>query len=155
MEGVSGVASLFAEPCREFLGALGIKGGATGADGEGLKTALSWALAALVLYLVLSAALRLLAALAGRVLWLAKLGLFLLGCAYVVATCQDEGRRSALLLGLLALYLLVGRVGLPFPGGDRRDARLEAKVSSLERQVEEMKRTAGRRKRGSYDYDYD
>ncbi|XP_041029966.1 transmembrane protein 109 [Carcharodon carcharias] len=155
MNGTSAIASLLTELCSDLLDTLGIKDGELGTDREALGRALSWALAALLIYLALSAALHLLTYLAGRLLWLAKLGLFFTAAAYVVATCEDEKRRNALLLGLGALYLLLGRLGLPFLGGwakaDRRQHHLENKISSLEQQLAEVERRVHHR--NLYDYD--
>ncbi|XP_078393025.1 voltage-gated monoatomic cation channel TMEM109 [Cetorhinus maximus] len=154
LNGTSAIASLLTELCSDLLDALGIKGGELETDGEALGRALSWALAALLIYLALSTALHLLAHLAGRLLWLAKLGLFFTAAACVVATCEDEKRRNALLLGLGAFYLLLGRLGLPFLGGwgraDQRQHRLENKISSLEQQLAEVERRVHHR--SLYDY---
>ncbi|XP_067915968.1 voltage-gated monoatomic cation channel TMEM109-like [Heterodontus francisci] len=155
IDGTSALASLFTESCSDLLDYLGIKGGELGMDREALGTAMSWALTALLIYLILSTALRLLATLAGRLLWLVKLGLFFLACAYVLATCEDEKRRNALLLGLAALYLLLGRLELPLLGGwgraDQHQHRLESKIKALEQQLAEVEHKINHRK--LYDYD--
>ncbi|GCB85208.1 hypothetical protein scyTo_0025810, partial [Scyliorhinus torazame] len=119
-----------------------------------LGRALSWALAALLIYLTLSAVLRLLAFLVGHLLWLVKLGLFFTAGAYVVAACEDAKRRNALLLGLAALYLMLGRPWLLFAGDCRGagpgERQLENKINALERQLAEVERRVHRKK--LYDY---
>ncbi|XP_048476709.1 transmembrane protein 109-like [Rhincodon typus] len=156
---ITAVVNLVAELCSDLLDALGIEGGELDTDRETLRRALSWGLAALLIYLILLAVLRLLAYLAGRLLWLVKLGLFFLAAGYVVATCDDEKRRNTLLLGLGALYLLLGRLPLPFvgscctPNQHQHQHRLESKVTALEHQLAEMERKVHQRK--LYDYDYD
>ncbi|GCC43592.1 hypothetical protein chiPu_0027381, partial [Chiloscyllium punctatum] len=111
-----------------------------GTDRETLRRALCWGLAALLVYLALSAALRLLAYLTGRLLWLVKLALFFLAAGYAAVTCEDEGRRNALLLGLVVLYLLLGRLPLPFAGGCQAadQHHLEGKVAALEHRLAEV-----------------
>ncbi|XP_078087556.1 uncharacterized protein LOC144505315 [Mustelus asterias] len=149
LNGTTAVANLFTESCSDLLDALGIKGGELGTDREALVRALALALAALLIYLTLLAALRLLGYLVGRLLWLVKLGLFLTAAAYVVATCEDEKRRNSLLLGLGLLYLLLSRVWLPGSGGCRgaqqRQHQLERKIGSLEQQLAKMEHRLQRR----------
>ncbi|XP_048381383.2 transmembrane protein 109-like [Stegostoma tigrinum] len=151
------VVNLVAELCSDLLDAFGFEGGELDTDRETLRRALSWGLAALLIYLMLSAVLHLLAYLAGRLLWLVKLGLFFLAAGYVVATCDDEKRRNTLLLGLGALYLLLGRLPLPFMGSrctpSQHQHHLESKVAALEHQLAEMERKVHQRK--LYDYDYE
>ncbi|XP_060709484.1 uncharacterized protein LOC132834559 [Hemiscyllium ocellatum] len=155
MDSAKVMVSGLAELCSDLLDALGIKGEELGTDRETLRRALSLGLAGLLLYLALSAALRLLGYLVGRLLWLVKLALLFLAAGYVVVTCEDEGRRNALLLGLGAAYLLLGHLSLPFGGGsgccssDRHV--LESKVSALEHQLAEVEYRLHQSKLRDYD----
>ncbi|XP_042301930.1 transmembrane protein 109 [Sceloporus undulatus] len=103
---------------------------------DAVQTLLLWGLAALVGYWVLSLVLSLLLALLSRIMWGLKVVLFGACFMFIVSSVPDHSVQSLLLLALLTLFVLLGWLS----GSHHSGARLEAKVRSLERQVEELQR---------------
>ncbi|KAJ7344227.1 hypothetical protein JRQ81_000177 [Phrynocephalus forsythii] len=103
---------------------------------EEVQTLLLWGLAALVGYWVLSLLLSLVLAVLSRIMWGLKVVLFGACFVFIVSAVPDRSVQVLLLLALLTLYVLLGWLS----GSHRSGARLEAKVHSLERQVEELLR---------------
>ncbi|KAH0621087.1 hypothetical protein JD844_022114 [Phrynosoma platyrhinos] len=103
---------------------------------DAVQTLLLWGLAALVGYWVLSLVLSLLLALLSRIMWGLKMVLFGACFMFIVSSVPDRSVQTLLLLALLTLYVLLGWLS----GSHHSGARLEAKVRSLERQVEELQR---------------
>ncbi|XP_062973033.1 voltage-gated monoatomic cation channel TMEM109 isoform X2 [Elgaria multicarinata webbii] len=101
-----------------------------------VQVLLLWGLAALIGYWVLSLLLSLLLALLSRVMWGLKVVLFGACFVFVATMVPDRSVQTLLLLALLTLYVLLGWL----TGSHHSGARLEAKVRSLERQVEELQR---------------
>ncbi|XP_061465752.1 voltage-gated monoatomic cation channel TMEM109 [Rhineura floridana] len=101
-----------------------------------VQTVLLWGLAALIGYWVLSLLLRLLLAILSRIMWGLKVVLFGACFMFIVTAVPDRSVQTLLLLVLLTLYVLLGWLS----GSNRSGAQLEAKVHSLERQVEELQR---------------
>ncbi|XP_044535980.1 transmembrane protein 109 [Gracilinanus agilis] len=123
----------------QLLNALGLEGdhltqGLKLSPGQ-VQTFLLWGAGALVAYWVLALFLGLLLALLGRILWGLKLFIFLVGFVAVVRSVPDPSVRALMLLGLLTLYALLSRL----TGSRASGVQLEAKVRSLERQVEELR----------------
>lgn len=100
-----------------------------------VQTFLLWGAGALVIYWLLSLVLGLVLALLGRILWGLKFVIFLVGFVALVRSVPDPSTRALFLLVLLTVYALVSRI----TGSRASGAQLEAKVRSLERQVEEMR----------------
>ncbi|XP_013908009.1 PREDICTED: transmembrane protein 109 isoform X1 [Thamnophis sirtalis] len=138
--GISSALSVVARITGQLLTSFGLAG-----DGltqflklspEQVQALLLWSLAALISYWVLSLLFSLLFTIVSRLMWGLKLVLFG-GCfAFIVFTVPDHSVQVLLLLALLTLYVLLGWLS----GSYRSDARLEAKVHNLERQVEELQR---------------
>lgn len=101
-----------------------------------MQTLLLWGLAALIGYWVLSLLLNLMLALLSHIMWGLKVLLFASCFMFIVSKVPDRSVQVSLLLALLMLYALLGRL----TGSHRSGARLEAKVRSLERQVDELQR---------------
>lgn len=99
-----------------------------------MQTLLLWGLAALIGYWVLSLLLSLLLAILSRIMWGLKVVLFAACFVFIVSTVQDRSVQALLLGALLTVYALLGRLS----GSHHSGARLEAKVRSLERQVENL-----------------
>ncbi|XP_060118899.1 transmembrane protein 109 [Heteronotia binoei] len=101
-----------------------------------VQTVLLWGLAALIGYWVLSLLLNLMLAILSRVMWGLKVLIFMSCFMFIVSMEHDRSVQVSLLLALLMLYALLGRLS----GSHSSGARLEAKVRSLERQVDELQR---------------
>nr|XP_056707710.1 transmembrane protein 109 [Euleptes europaea] len=101
-----------------------------------VQTLLLWGLAALIGYWVLSLLLNLMLAILSRIMWGLKLVIFMSCFMFIVSMVHDRSVQLSLLLTLLMLYALLGRLS----GSHHSGARLEAKVRSLERQVDELQR---------------
>ncbi|XP_015677267.1 transmembrane protein 109 [Protobothrops mucrosquamatus] len=138
--GISSALSVVARIVGQFLTSFGLAG-----DGltqflklspDQVQALLLWSLAALISYWVLSLLFSLVLTILSRIMWGLKFLLFG-GCfAFIVFTVPDRPVQVVLLLALLTLYVLLGWLS----GSYRSGARLEAKVHSLERQVEELQR---------------
>ncbi|XP_077177225.1 voltage-gated monoatomic cation channel TMEM109 isoform X2 [Paroedura picta] len=101
-----------------------------------VQTLLLWSLAALVGYWVLSLLLNLMLAILSRIMWGLKMLIFMSCFVFIISMEHDRSVQVSLLLALLMLYALMGRLS----GSHSSGARLEAKVRSLERQVDELQR---------------
>ncbi|XP_007431469.1 transmembrane protein 109 [Python bivittatus] len=139
----SGISSAFlvvARIAEQFLTSFGMAGDELTQflklSPDKVQTLLLWSLAALISYWVLSLLLSLLLAILSRIMWGLKFVLFGSCFAFIVFTVPDCSVQVGLLLALLTLYVLLGWLS----GSNRSGARLEAKVHSLERQVEELQR---------------
>lgn len=107
-----------------------------------VQTLLLWGLVALIGYWLLSLLLNLMLTILSRIMWGLKVLVFMSCFMFIVSMVPDRSVQISLLLALLMLYALLGRLS----GSHRSGARLEAKVRSLERQVDELQR---RQKRSS------
>uniref|UniRef100_A0A6J0TLV8 Voltage-gated monoatomic cation channel TMEM109 n=1 Tax=Pogona vitticeps TaxID=103695 RepID=A0A6J0TLV8_9SAUR len=103
---------------------------------EEVQTLLLWGLTALIGYWVLSLLLSLILAVLSRIMWGLKVVLFGACFMFIVSAVPDRSVQLLLMLALLTLYVLLGWLS----GSHHSGARLEAKVRSLERQVEELRR---------------
>ncbi|XP_054827627.1 transmembrane protein 109 [Eublepharis macularius] len=101
-----------------------------------VQTLLLWGLAALIGYWILSLLLNLLLTILNRIMWGLKVVIFMACFMFIVSLKDDRPVQVSLLLALLMLYALLGRLS----GSRRSGTRLEAKVRSLERQVDELQR---------------
>lgn len=101
-----------------------------------VQALLLWGLTALIAYWVLSLLLSLILSLLSRIMWLLRTVIFVACFFFIVSGVSDRSVQVWLLLALLTFYALLGRSRASSHAG----ARLEAKVSSLECQVEELQR---------------
>ncbi|XP_066490799.1 voltage-gated monoatomic cation channel TMEM109 [Tiliqua scincoides] len=101
-----------------------------------VQTLLLWGLAALIGYWVLSLLLSLVLAILSRIMWGLHMVIFAACFFFIVSAIPDRSTQALLLLALLTFHALLGRLS----GSRHSGARLEAKVHSLERQVEELQR---------------
>lgn len=109
---------------------------------EQVQHILMWATLAFLGYWMMSLVLGLVLSLLARLLWGLKIFLFLLAFFYLVTTVSDPHLLATSLMALVGLYALLGWVS----SGSRSSGKLEAKVRSLERQVEELRMRQRRKK---------
>ncbi|KAJ6654136.1 hypothetical protein lerEdw1_007404 [Lerista edwardsae] len=101
-----------------------------------VQTLLLWGLAALIGYWVLSLLLSLVLAVLSRIMWGLNVVLFAACFFFIVSAVPDRSSQALLLLALLTFHALLRRLS----GSRHSGAHLEAKVRSLERQVDELLR---------------
>ncbi|XP_053140746.1 transmembrane protein 109 [Hemicordylus capensis] len=138
--GISAALFVVARIAGQFLTSFGIAGDEVTRflklSPDQVQILLLWGLVALVGYLVLSLLLSLVLAVLSRIMWGLKVVLFGACFMFIVSAVPDRSVQALLLLALLTFYALLGRLS----GSHHSGARLEAKVRSLERQVEDLQR---------------
>lgn len=131
---------------RQLLDVVGLDGkqisGILAITPEQVQHILLWATLAFVGYWMMSLVLGLVLSLLSRLLWSLKIFLFLLAFFYLVTAVSDPHLLATSLMALVGLYALLGWV----TSGSRSSGKLEAKVRSLERQVEELRMRQRRKK---------
>lgn len=131
---------------RQLLDVVGLDGkqisSFMGLTPEQVQHILMWATLAFLGYWMISLVLGLVLSLLARLLWGLKIFLFLLAFFYLVTTVSDPHLLATSLMALVGLYALLGWVS----SGSRSSGKLEAKVRSLERQVEELRMRQRRKK---------
>ncbi|XP_069089131.1 voltage-gated monoatomic cation channel TMEM109 [Pleurodeles waltl] len=134
---------------RQLLDVVGLDGkeisSFIGLSPEQVQHILLWATLAFLGYWMMSLVLGMVLSLLARLLWGLKIFLFLLAFFYLVTTVSDPHLLATSLMGLVGLYALLGWAS----SGSRSSGKLEAKVRSLERQVEDL-RMRQRRKKDDY-----
>lgn len=100
-----------------------------------VQTLLLWGLAALFGYWLLSLVLGLVLNILGHIMTGVKVAFFLVCFIFIISSVPNPSLQALLLLALLTVYALLGRLTRTQHSG----TQLEAKVHSLEQQVDELR----------------
>ncbi|XP_006264653.1 transmembrane protein 109 isoform X1 [Alligator mississippiensis] len=137
--GISAGLIILSEIMGQILSAFGMNGDhvmqTLKLDPVHVQTLLLWGLAALFGYWLLSLVLGLVLNILGHIMTGVKVAFFLVCFIFIISSVPNPSLQALLLLALLTVYALLGRLTRTQHSG----TQLEAKVHSLEQQVDELR----------------